>query len=65
MRYEFRLIGPLPAEARAIFADMRITELPPQTVIDGEVIDQSHLLGVITQLHALGITVVSVHPDPE
>ena len=43
---------------------MRITEAPPQTIIDGEVLDESHLHGIIVQLQALGITVVSVHPVP-
>jgi hypothetical protein len=36
-----------------------------QTVIDGEVLDESHLHGIIVQLQALGITVVSAHPIPE
>jgi len=63
-RYEFRVDGLLTDEARAAFADMRITEEPPQVVIDGEVLDESHLHGIIAQLHALGITVVSVLPVP-
>jgi hypothetical protein len=63
-RYEFRVDGRLTDEARAAFADMRITEAPPQTIIDGDVMDESHLHGVIAQLQALGITVVSVLPVP-
>ena len=63
-RYEFRVDGLLSEEARAAFVDMRITEAPPQTIIDGEVLDESHLHGIIAQLWALGITVVSVHPVP-
>jgi hypothetical protein len=63
-RYEFRVDGLLSEEARAAFVDMRTTEAPPQTVIDGEVLDESHLHGIIAQLRALGITVVSVHPVP-
>ena len=62
--YEFRVDGRLAEEARGAFAGMRITEMPPQTVIDGEVLDESHLHGIIVQLQALGITVVSVHPVP-
>lgn len=64
MRYEFRVDGRLSDEARTAFVDMRITEVPPQTVIDGEVMDESHLHGIIAQLQALGITVVSVLPVP-
>lgn len=64
MKYEFRVDGVLPGEVRAAFVDMRITQAPVQTVIDGEVMDESHLLGIIAQLQALGIDVVSVHPVP-
>jgi hypothetical protein len=63
-RYEFRVDGRLSEEARTAFVDMRITEAPPQTLIDGEVVDESHLHGIIAQFHALGITVVSVLPVP-
>ena len=63
-RYEFRVDGRLSEEARNALFDMRITEAPPQTIIDGEVLDESHLHGIIVQLQALGITVVSVHPVP-
>jgi hypothetical protein len=65
MHYEFRVEGRLTDEARAALGDMRITEVPLQTVIDGEVLDESHLHGIIVQLQALGITVVSAHPIPE
>ena len=51
-------------DARNAFVDMRITEVPLQTVLDGEVLDESHLQGIIAQLQTLGITVVSVHPVP-
>lgn len=63
-RYEFRVDGRLTDEARAAFVDMRVTEAPPQTVLDGDVLDESHLHGIIAQLQALGITVVSVLPVP-
>jgi hypothetical protein len=64
MRYEFRVDGVLSDEARSSFMDMRIVELPRQTLMDGEVIDESHLHGILAQLAALGLTVVSVLPDP-
>jgi hypothetical protein len=65
MHYEFRVEGRLTDEARTAFGDMRIREVPLQTVIDGEVLDESHLHGIIVQLQVLGITVVSVHPVPD
>ncbi|MFC5949036.1 hypothetical protein ACFQH9_12215 [Pseudonocardia lutea] len=64
MHYEFRVDGVLSDEARAALSGMRITVLPPQTVIDGEVLDDSHLHGIIAQLDALGLTLVSVLPIP-
>jgi hypothetical protein len=63
-RYEFRVDGVLSEEARNAFVDMQISEAPLQTVIDGEVLDESHLHGIIAQIQALGITLVSVHPIP-
>ena len=63
-RYEFRVDGRLTEEARSAFVDMRITEAPLETIIDGEVLDESHLHGIIVQLQTLGITVVSVQPVP-
>ena len=65
MRYEFRVDGVMSDEARAVFADMQITELPRQTLIDGEVLDESHLRGVIAQLAALGLNLISALPDPD
>jgi hypothetical protein len=63
MRHEFRIDGMMSDEARSVFADMRITELPRQTLIDGEVLDESHLHGVIAQLDALGLKLISALPD--
>src|SRR5690606_39586026 len=52
-RYEFRVEGRLTQEARTAIGAMRITEVPPETVLDGEVVDESHLHGIIVQLQAL------------
>ena len=63
--YGFRFAGRLPEQDREAFCDMDIVELPPETLLYGPVIDESHLHGIIAQLRALGITVNSVHPvDP-
>jgi hypothetical protein len=65
MRYQFRVDGRMTDETRAAFSDMKISEVPPQTVLEGEVLDESQLHGIIVQLQVLGITVVSVHPIPD
>ena len=64
MRYQFRVDGRLTDEARAAFSGMQISEVPSQTVLEGEVVDESHLHGIIVQLQVLGITVVSARPIP-
>ncbi|MCH6170010.1 hypothetical protein [Pseudonocardia alaniniphila] len=65
MDYEFRVDGLLPEWGRDAFCDMRIEEVPAQTVISGTVIDESHLHGIVAQLRALGLTVVSARPVPQ
>jgi hypothetical protein len=65
MRYQIRVDERLSDESRAAFRDMLIKEVPPQTVLEGEVVDEAHLHGIIIQLQVLGITVVSVHPIPD
>jgi hypothetical protein len=65
MRYEFRVDGTISEEARGAFHDLRITEQRSQTVLDGDVLDESQLHGIIAQLQALGLVVVSVYPDPD
>lgn len=62
--YEFRVDGALPEAARDAFCDMRIEEFRAQTVISGTVIDESHLHGIVAQMRALGLTVVSARPVP-
>ena len=65
MRVEFRVDGRMSPADRVAFADLRISEIPLQTVLDGDIVDQSHLDGVIIALQALGITVVSVQRIPD
>ena len=60
--YEFRVDGPLTEQAREAFCDMRIEELPAGATLSGEVIDESHLLGIMAQCRTLGLVVVSAHP---
>ena len=43
--------------------DVRIAE--GRTIISGEVVDQSHLHGILDRIHALGLELVSLQPLPE
>jgi len=60
--YAIRVEGRLSDDGREALCELRIVDLPPQTLLYGEVIDEAHLHGIIAQLRALGVTVVSVHP---
>ena len=60
--YEFRVDGRLNEQAREAFCDMRIEEVPSGATLYGDVIDESHLLGILTQFGVLGLIVVSAHP---
>jgi hypothetical protein len=59
--YEFRVDGRLTDQAREAFCDMRIQEFPSGAALYGDVIDESHLLGIMAQCRALGLVVVSAH----
>ncbi len=62
--YEFRVDGRLTDQAREAFCDMRIEEGPAGAVFSGEIIDESHLLGVMAQCRTLGLVVVSARRVP-
>lgn len=66
-QYEFRVSGRLSERAQHAmteFSEMRIVPAPPETIIYGEVTDQSHLHGILTFLENLGLHIVSVHELP-
>lgn len=66
--YEFRVSGRLSERAQLAmneFSDMKIVPAPPETIIYGEVTDQSHLHGILTFLENLGLHIVSVHELPD
>jgi hypothetical protein len=60
--YEFRVDGRLPEQERETFADLRIEEVPAGLILRGEVIDESHLFGIIARFETLGLTIVSAAP---
>jgi hypothetical protein len=63
-RYEFRGSGLLSERTRAAFPDMSVVAAPPETIILGDVLDESHLHGVLALIQNLGLHVVSVHQIP-
>ena len=59
--YEFRVDGQLSELAREAFCDMRIEEDSAGATLYCDVIDESHLLGIMAQCRTLGLVVVSAH----
>jgi hypothetical protein len=59
-RYEFRVAGRLSEHTRGAFPDMTVVDVPPETIIYGEVVDESHLHGVLALIQNLGLHVVSL-----
>jgi hypothetical protein len=62
--YEFRVDGRLSEQVREAFCDMRVEELPTGARLSGEVTDESHLMGILAQLDALDLVVVSARRLP-
>ncbi len=62
--YEFRVDGQLSEQAREAFCDMRIEEDSAGATLFCDVIDESHLLGIMAQIRTLGLVVVSAHRIP-
>jgi hypothetical protein len=60
-RYEFRVTGRLSEHVRGAFPDMTVLDVPPETVIFGDVVDDSHMHGVLALIQNLGLQVVSVN----
>jgi outer membrane PBP1 activator LpoA protein len=64
-RYELVLRGELGDRFEPLFEGMRFERRAGQTVLTGEVLDQSHLHGLIERIAELGVELVSVNPtDP-
>lgn len=61
LRYEFRVAGRLSEHIRGAFPDMTVLDAPPETIIRGDVIDDSQMHGVLALIRNLGLRVVSVN----
>jgi len=49
----------------AAFEGMDVRVAGGRTIITGEVLDQSHLHGILDRIHALGLELVSLEPASE
>jgi hypothetical protein len=66
--YEVEIVGKLDDLTRsrleAEFGDLVTTVAPVSTMVRGAVVDQSGLIGLLEQLHSLGLTVCAVRRLP-
>ncbi|SFN20246.1 hypothetical protein SAMN05216207_101019 [Pseudonocardia ammonioxydans] len=60
--YEFQVEGYLAEQGRESFADLDIEEVPAGLVLRGEVVDESHLHGIMARFRVHGLVVVSAQP---
>jgi hypothetical protein len=65
MRYEIRLGGHLDARWAARFDGMTLTTGDGTTVIEGPVVDQAALHGLLRTVHDIGLPLLSVNPSEE
>ena len=49
----------------AAFDGMRMEAKDGETILVGEIVDQSHLLGVLNHINGLGLQLLSVHALPD
>jgi hypothetical protein len=63
-RFEFRVQGPLSDSARREFYGLSVTDAPVETIVSGEVIDESHLHGILALVRLLDLHLVSMHEVP-
>jgi hypothetical protein len=61
-RYDIVINGELGARFASAFSGMTIRAAEGQTHITGEVIDQSHMHGILDRIRDLGIELISVTP---
>lgn len=63
-QYEFEIRGILDVQWEVWFEDMTIHHTHDgNTVLQGPIVDQSALHGVLRRIHNLGLTLISVNPQ--
>src|SRR5215204_2089978 len=65
MFYKIVVKGELSGRFAEAFAGMNMEAKRGQTIIMGQVLDQSHLYGILDRISGLGLQLLSVHALPE
>jgi hypothetical protein len=63
--FEIRVRGRVDADSLAEIGDFDVTTAPEVTILTGHAADLVALIGVLTQLRALGLTLLEVRRTPE
>ena len=64
-RFEFRVQGSLSESARRALDGLVIVDAPQEVIIYGEVIDESHLHGILALVRSLDLHLVSMYEVPD
>jgi hypothetical protein len=65
MFYKIVVEGVLTERFAAAFTGMKMKAEGGQTIIMGQIVDQSHLHGILESISSLGLELVSVQAQPE
>ena len=60
-RFEFRVRGSLSDRTRDEFYGLAVADAPRETIIFGEVVDESHLHGILALVRSLDLHLISMH----
>ncbi len=55
LEFEIRVAGPVPADLLEELGDVRVVAQSVETVLQGPVMDQAALVGIINRLQGLGV----------
>jgi hypothetical protein len=62
--YQVRISGVIPAEMVAELRGLTVSVEPPETVLHGSLPDQSAVIGLISRIHGLGLSLIEVRRLP-
>jgi hypothetical protein len=63
--FEFRVHGPVSEDARYALCGMEVVDAPLETIIIGEVVDESHMHGVLALVRSLDLHLISMREVPD
>ncbi|WP_436533119.1 hypothetical protein [Actinoplanes sp. HUAS TT8] len=62
--YQVRVSGVIPDELLDELRDLTVSVEPPETVLHGNLPDQSAVVGLISRIHGLGLRLIEVRRLP-